>query len=238
VRALGYNWDLWDDVYSAQVNARASVSVWKDKNIYQTKVFINYSVAHTRVGIFLQFKETLLSAMDSGIFYIKNSLVNKSNNVKSVIAECRTAFTTRIDTINHLFFVPGCGYEWLDGSLINTVYTEDNNSLVSFTEKSLTLQQDFDDGDLISFHPVSKYCSNICKIPDDIQPDWLDFCRESVILLRDRSGNNKSFEAVRQQENNRIIGSKIINELDIRFPKKENVFQNKFDLLKKLINNV
>ena len=237
MRALGFNWDLWDGVYSAQINERASVSVWKDKDIYQTKVFINYAIANTRVGISLPLKETCLSAMDGGVSYAKSSLTNKPFDVKSVMTECRTAFTTRIDTINHLFFVPGCGYEWLDGALINTIYTEDN-SLVSFTEKSLAAQRDFDDVDLISFHPVSKYCSNICKIPNDIQPNWLDLCREVAILLRDCCGNNKNSESIRQQENNRIIGSTIVNELDIRFPKNESKFQNKFDLLKKLMNNV
>jgi hypothetical protein len=255
MRALGYKWDLWDDVYSAQINDRSYVSVWKFDNIYQCKVFINYPIANTRVGICLSPKDTQLSAMDSGIVYAKEFAIAKLITVEETFYNCfkywDSIFKTRLDVIDHLFFVIGNGYEWLDGALINTspedyLSSKEDERLLSLLE-TLGQKKDKtrplpDDGLSVSFYPVSKYCSNICKIPDDIKPDWLVLCKEAAVILRDRSGGiYKNDKAVIQQENNRSIGAEIVKELDKRFPNKifsSSDFQNRFDDLNKKIKYV
>lgn len=252
MRALGYKWDLWDEVYSTQINERSSVSIWKYGNIHQCKVFINYPIAGTRVGICLSPKDTQLSAMDRGITYAKEFDLKRTITVDETFNNCfkywDSIFKTRLDVIDHLFFVIGNGFEWLDGALINIspedyLSSKEDEKLISLLEK-LGLKENKtrplqDDGLPISFYPVSKYCSNICKIPDDVQPDWLNLCKEAALALRDRSSSIKNDRSAAQQENNSIIGAEIIKELDRRFPNKPSSdFQNRFNELNKKLKYV
>jgi hypothetical protein len=111
--------------------------------------------------------------------------------------------SNRFDILNHLFFVIGNGYDWVNGRL---VASESPNSRDIFYQNQKLSRQDFlkklGEQDFIpnealkagklppktqvKAYPISEY-SRINTIPDDVQPEWLDLAREalSVVIRRD-----------------------------------------------------
>jgi hypothetical protein len=81
-------------------------------------------------------------------------------------------------------------------------------------------------GNAFKFYPICEQYSNVCCVPDDVRPDWLAAVYEAAILLRDKSGiPNTTSKWIRntdddvvQQENNRKVGAKVVDELEKRFP--------------------
>lgn len=80
--------------------------------------------------------------------------------------------------------------------------------------------------DTYPFYPASESYSKVCLVPDDVRPDWLKVAHEAALLLRDHSGVpdiKMSFlkfdkEDIKRQEENRKIGTKVVKELENRFP--------------------
>lgn len=121
-------------------------------------------------------------------------------------------FPNRVSVIDHLFFVIGTEYKWLDGCLINTnpsshlpskmARKEDTaiekvlNNIRKLSTKNYGVEYDdyhsFNikrwEADRIAFYPVSKQFSNICLIPDNIKPSWLKVVYEAALWLKDKSG--------------------------------------------------
>jgi hypothetical protein len=83
-----------------------------------------------------------------------------------------------------------------------------------------------DDGGPRRFYPVSKNYSNITRVPDEVRPDWLAVTYEAAILLRDRSGvpegKQDYYTDVDTQKEHRILGAKIVENLERRFPQLKN----------------
>jgi hypothetical protein len=82
---------------------------------------------------------------------------------------------------------------------------------------------------VFNFYPASEGYSNVCLVPDDVKPEWLELAYEAAILLRDKSGvpkmpksrwhNEKSDEDdQKRQADNRVLGAKVVAELERRFP--------------------
>ncbi len=83
------------------------------------------------------------------------------------------------------------------------------------------------DQDVYSFYPASEDYSNVCLVPDDVKPEWLKLSYEAALLLRDKSGlpkmppprdKSNNEEDKQRQENNRALGSKVVADLERRFP--------------------
>lgn len=80
--------------------------------------------------------------------------------------------------------------------------------------------------DVHMFYPVCEDYANICMVPDDVRPEWLALAYEAAILLRDKSGvpEIKSRwwtpqpDDYTRQEENRKIGTKVVADLERRFP--------------------
>lgn len=79
------------------------------------------------------------------------------------------------------------------------------------------------------FYPASENYSNICLVPDDVKPEWLELAYESALLLRDKSGvikmpksrfdtANRDIDDEKRQADNRVLGAKIVADLERRFP--------------------
>lgn len=101
--------------------------------------------------------------------------------------------------------------------------------------KGLPVEEEYDDysdpqskywtSGVYSFYPVSKDYSDICKVPDDVKPEWLALAYEAALLLRDKSGvpqvksryNSGKDDHARQAENKKI-GAQVVSDLERRFP--------------------
>lgn len=69
------------------------------------------------------------------------------------------------------------------------------------------------------------WCSNDA---DDVKPEWLSLAYEAARLLRDRSGvpnlPKSRYETLsvsddlKRQEDNRVLGAKLVADLERRFP--------------------
>jgi hypothetical protein len=108
--------DRWD----ADLNDRVSVITWQFGSIHQCKILIKYN--DDVVGICLEAQPTRLAAMRHGVAWAKNYIDNGLPSAKQVFDDCfkhyPTLFYTRVDVIEHVFFVVGGGYDWLDGSVV------------------------------------------------------------------------------------------------------------------------
>jgi hypothetical protein len=130
IRSAGCIWQHDGEGWSTDVNERVSATTWKFGSIHQCKVFIKYpqmrASAHNgkSVGIGLQCQPTMRSAMKHGVEWAQNYIENDPKSVEQVFADCfahwPTIYGTRVSVIEHLFFVIGNGYEWLDGAIVST----------------------------------------------------------------------------------------------------------------------
>jgi len=71
-----------------------------------------------------------------------------------------------------------------------------------------------DDGKPYSFYPISSY-SNILNIPEDATKEWLEFCLEGAILLRDRSANMDCLSYNTKTKNEKY-GKKLVKQIQKR----------------------
>lgn len=82
-----------------------------------------------------------------------------------------------------------------------------------------------DSGTPRKFYPVSPGFSNICLVPRDVRSEWFTLAYEAALLLRDRSGVEdgasilESRRERRVQASNRKLGTRIVRELERRFPR-------------------
>lgn len=160
----------------------------------------------------------------------------QSNTVEQVFADCYKyypdLFRTRVDVIDHLFFVVGNGYRWVDGVLV-----EINPDPLARIEYQLDADDDGvrplpDDGEPRCFYPVSRDYSAVYTVPDDVRPDWLALAYTAAIMLRDRSGISEEQRVKRAADffdvdldedaprnaSNIQIAIDVVNELEQRFP--------------------
>ena len=76
-----------------------------------------------------------------------------------------------------------------------------------------------------AIYPMDSRYSNLCLVPDDVKPDWLTAVREmaNVVLHPNATviGNEDYFDAEQSKartESNRAIATKVLAELEERFP--------------------
>ena len=110
---------------------------------------------------------------------------------------------------------------------------EDNTKLREKLTRLLVREEDpakgphpEDDGPR-AFYPACEAYSNICRVPDDVQDDWLKLSYEAALMLRDRSKAIPEDERapptqdeINRQIENVKLGTKVVKDLEKRFGKR------------------
>lgn len=217
------------------------------------KTFVS-PLSEPYVGICLRPGNTRDEAMKICLDFIEeyNSTIPVSveDTIKFCAQHYSDIYPNRASFIDHLFFTIGNGYDWLDGCLVNTS-PHDHLELQSRKDRDKDLYEamsafkalmketnkDYVDSgekrrlrweaDVHEFYSVNKDYSNICQVPDDVKPDWLELAYEAALLLRDKSGvpnlktewyNTTEEDAQKRQQENRKIGAEMVAQLERRFP--------------------
>lgn len=204
------------------------------------------------VGICLEPGKTRNEAMKKGLAWVKQYQEKGTPSVKDEFDYCYKyypdLFLNRISIIDHLFFVIGGGHEWLDGAIVSTSpeqhlrsnkYFDDLKETLKETKKILKElrpvpeEEDLDayrakhwTTGIYRFYPASKDYSNVCLVPDDVKPEWLELAYEAALLLRDKSGipdikskwTSTDKHEIKRQEDNRELGIQVVSDLERRFP--------------------
>lgn len=264
MKCHGYVWKNKSDTWYTTVNERFVANTWQFGSIHQAKVLIDYDLkidgkpnssplSKPTVGICLHPGKTRDEAMKICLDFIEEYKSSGPISVENTIKFCEQNYSdlypNRKAIIDHLFFVIGNGYDWLDGCLVNTsphdhlerpARREENKDLYEAVDEVKVLLKSADkdyisfdeehrmhwEADIHRFYPVSKDFSNICQVPDDVKPDWLELAYEAALLLRDKSGvpnlkskrYNHTEDDYKRQQENREIGAEIVAQLERRFP--------------------
>jgi len=192
-------------------------------DIHQCKLFIDYPLSRDKmdrgsVGICLTHRHTRDDAMTHSVEWAlklaKGEYDGPEARFAQLFREWPTLFRTRLDIIDHTFFVIGNGETWLDGCVVNEnpeSYEENQaqkirerevrrakvvdgtiteiDRIYEQTEKegeALPIGPRPDDGQPRNFYPVCEY-SLILEVPDDVRDEWLAVAYEAAVLLRDRT---------------------------------------------------
>jgi hypothetical protein len=139
LRRCGRIWEsnetYYDNDWHTTVDERFHVSTWKFGSIHQSKVFIDYKHLmegkHTdsikcdgSVGVCLRPGKTMVEAMQIGLDWIEKFKQNGPASVEEVFKDSWEHWPTlfpngnRIAVIDHILFVIGGGYGWVDGAVM------------------------------------------------------------------------------------------------------------------------
>lgn len=120
LRGAGRIWTGGHGEWTTQINERITVLTWPFADKHQCKVLVKYN--GDEVGIGLMIQPTILEAMKRGVRWVEDYIKNGVPSIEQLFKDCYTHWPTlyknRVDIIEHLFFVIGNGYEWLDGAII------------------------------------------------------------------------------------------------------------------------
>lgn len=223
VRACGRVWYYQNGGVGTLVADRFEVVTWKFGDIHQCKVYIHYPGSRDpmdgpRIGMCLPPSKTREEAMRRGLDWVAQYKGPESPDelFPRLFRRWKTLFRRRADLLDHLFFVIGNGYSWLDGGIISTLAYEDEERVVTvpppgspkaysggfyklpYSEQRII--QDYHHHLLEEAMPVGplhddgrarefypvSQYSAILCIPEDARPDWLLVAYEAALLLRDR----------------------------------------------------
>lgn len=141
LRCCGHIWNsnetYYENDWHTDVDERFHVSTWKFGSIHQSKVFIDYEHLmdgkHTdsikcdgSVGICLRYGKTMKEAMQIGLDWIEEFKDKGPASVERVFKDSWEYWPTlypngnRIAVIDHILFVIGGGYNWVDGAIMCT----------------------------------------------------------------------------------------------------------------------
>lgn len=282
IRRCGHVWSCnntgYDHDWYVTLDKRYHVTTWRFGRIHQCKVFIDYQNSKDgkpqdkflggSVGICLRPGKNVEEAMQRGLDYVEEYKKNGPPSVEKVFNDkwdhWPTLYTrgNRIQAMSSLFFTIGGGYDWVDGTLLDTspddyLESQARRERDKDLEKALTAseqvrkivraekeakgeeldywdftREEIDEmtwsQDVYNFYPASENYSNVCLVPDDVKPEWLQLAYEAALLLRDKSGvpnlprsrlfKENSEDDIRRQEDNRALGAKVVADLEKRFP--------------------
>lgn len=245
---FGHTWQRWDDGWSTSVD-RFFVGVWPFGDGWQSKVYVEdpdnidpTSGKAKEVGVYLGCCPSMDEAMRRAHTWVD---AYEPQSVESVLAKMfadyPSLFRTLADVYNHLFFVVGNGYDWLDGALVEMVQDPAERSVavdpmlvyenwphdaqqrvqqILRGEKDLPKGPVPDDGAPRPFYPLSDY-SLITHVPDNVRPDWLDAAYEAAWTYHARASpynRDDTYEQRERVEQDRRRAKGITVELRRRFP--------------------
>ncbi len=128
IQRFGHEWESWGDGVAAVVRERFRVTTWKFGSIHQSKVLVRYAHAHAHdggeVGMCLPACRTRGAAMRQGLAWVERYVREGAPSVDAVFRDCfqnyPQLYRTRASVLEHIFFVIGNGYDWLDGAIVVT----------------------------------------------------------------------------------------------------------------------
>ena len=127
VRACGHIWYPWTEGVATMVGDKFEVVTWQFGSIHQSKVFVIYPgskdpMDRDRIGVCLSPGKTRKEAMQRGLDWVAAYKAPDSPDelFPKLFRRWKTIYRTRVDIIDHLFFVIGNGYSWLDGAMVST----------------------------------------------------------------------------------------------------------------------
>ena len=108
---------------------RFRVLTWPFGPIHQCNVMVcypdapDYGYGNTEVGICLECGKTAEEALERGQQWVKNYIEHGPASPEELIEDCfknyPDLFPDRPEVLKQLFLTSGCGYDWLDGALVN-----------------------------------------------------------------------------------------------------------------------
>lgn len=250
-RILGHTWLPYKTGWATQIEQRYSILVSPAGPSFVVRIAVDYAHAPgNAVGIMMPGRRTEREAMQAGIDWVDRHISAGSPDAEEVLKNCyikwKTIFRTRLDVLDHLFCTIGNGYDWLDGSLVETTIEDQSdiedwrttasegllkNYLEALPELREQLQASFDEIRLEEKElpvgpmpddgrPYHFYpvseFSSLLMIPPDVMPDWLLLAYEVSVALRDRSAEKAGEED--RVARNRQAGTRIARELKDRYP--------------------
>lgn len=223
VRACGHVWYPWQDGVATMVGDRFEVTTWRFGDIHQCKVFVLYPgskdpMDRGRIGMCLAPGKTRREAMQRGLDWAAAYKAPDSPDelFPKLFRRWRTIYRTRVDIIDHLFFVIGNGYSWVDGAIVpnsdegdverpkvvappgSPKYLSDEFFKLPHAEQRIITDAHYNAREeALPVGPLPDdgaprnfypVCqySGILCIPDDVRPDWLAVAYEAALMLRDR----------------------------------------------------
>lgn len=109
------------------VGDKFEVTTWQFGSIHQSKVFVLYPgskdpMDRDRIGVCLAPGKTRKEAMQRGLDWVAAYKAPDSPDelFPKLFRRWKTLYRTRVDIIDHLFFVIGNGYSWMDGAIVST----------------------------------------------------------------------------------------------------------------------
>ena len=90
------------------------------------------------------------------------------------------------NVLDHLFFVNGNGYEWVDGELITDEPLMHDCIPDNYFDTKIMDKDGYEILNTIplNIYPICEY-AKILSLPDDIKPDWLAGAEEALKLAQD-----------------------------------------------------
>lgn len=205
------------------VGDKFEVTTWQFGSIHQSKVFVLYPgskdpMDRDRIGVCLAPGKTRKEAMQRGLDWVAAYKAPDSPDelFPKLFRRWRTIYRTRVDIIDHLFFVIGNGYSWMDGAMVPTSDDDEGERPVEvpppgspkymsdeYFKLPREAQRVIDNAhyhareEAMPIGPLPDngaprnfypvcHYSGILCIPEDVRPDWLLVAYEAALLLRDR----------------------------------------------------
>lgn len=117
--------------------------------------------------------------------------LGQSSNIYAVAAEAafykysNNIFPSEKDFLRHLFTVLGNGYGWIDGALITDMFSTEEIKTKKRRKSTKTFENWYSYPSRTK--AIYKLCehSEICNIPEDIKPDWLNACKRAIKLFKE-----------------------------------------------------
>ena len=222
----GRVWTDYGDGLSTLVDQRFRALVWSFGSSWQCKVIVNYPCGRKGdPGICLEMQQDMRSAMRHAVAWIKRYQWRDPDGPEAVYRAAMrnypSIFPDRLRVVDHVWFVIGNGYAWLDGSVVNTspdarrragrerLRTESPKELLRRAGVDVASRPD-PEATRYHFCPVSQDYSLVSTVPDDVRNDWLSAAWEAAQLLRDKSEGEDT-------DANRLAGQQICERLPGRF---------------------
>jgi hypothetical protein len=109
--------------------------------------------------------------------------------VRDMIGRYPSLFHSRTQAIHHLFIVLGCGYEWIDGKLVERHESRAGHRIPMEAVEILANHK----MPIERVYPWTELC-NLAELPEDADADWKAAAEEARHLLPNALGQTAETE--------------------------------------------
>lgn len=227
LRAAGRVWNDNGDGYETLIDGRFTATVWPFGNGWQCKVLVDGSGKRGRVGICLAMQPDRTRAMRHALAWIKRYQWRTPQTPEALYATSLrrwpTLYVDRVQVIEHVWYVIGNGYDWLDGAIVDTSpedyleasrmerrHRKDDRAIEALLREMKIEPSRLrgpppkpDAEGRFHFYPAAENYSLVACVPADARPEWIRAAVEAADILRRLSDD----------ESNRALGERVHNEL-------------------------